>query len=222
MRAGRELEGPFRPTPEIDTEGAPVKWRNETPAIEMELGHRTFEEVHTVYTPGQAFEQAARCLSCAGCCGSELCATVCEKKAIDYHQKAEIKEVQVGAVLVATGFKTFGPSRIPHYGYRRLPKVFISLDVERLVNSAGPTGGEILLGDDCKPKSVGSSHCVGCRDVHYHRYCSRRRCMYSRKQAPSIREHTSGEAQTLSCAILCTFAVKQIAQPELRSTVRSL
>jgi len=192
MTTGREKEGPLEPTFIVDTEGIPIKHRIEMPAIEIER-RRSFEEVHKGYTVEQAMEEAARCLSCAGCCDCELCSTVCEAKAIDYHQKDELREIQVGTIILATGFKMFDPAKIPHYGYKRLPNVFTSLEVERLVNSAGPTGGEIVLRDGRKPKSVGIIHCVGSRDVRYNRYCSRVCCMYSLKLAHLIRERTGAE-----------------------------
>jgi heterodisulfide reductase subunit A len=192
LTAGREKEGPFEPTFVVDTEGIPIKWRVEMPAIEIEK-RRTFAEVHTGYTMEQAMEEAARCLSCAGCCDCELCTTVCERKAIDYNQKDELKEIKVGAIILATGFKTFDATRVPQYGYRRLPNVYTSLEIERLVNSAGPTGGEIILRDGRKPKAVGIIHCVGSRDVHHNRYCSRVCCMYSLKLAHLIKERTGAE-----------------------------
>lgn len=192
LRQGRELEGPYEPTYEVDTEGIPTKWRVEMPAIELER-RRSFAEVHTGYTMEQAMEEAARCLACSGCCDCELCSTVCEAKAIDYHQKDEFRELQVGTILLATGFKTFDASRIAQYGYKKLPNVFTSLEMERLVNAAGPTGGDILLRDGRRPRSVGIIHCVGSRDVHFNRYCSRVCCMYSLKLAHLVRERTGAE-----------------------------
>jgi heterodisulfide reductase subunit A len=79
------------------------------------------------------------------------------------------------------------------YGYGRLDNVVTSLEFERMVNSAGPTGGHILLKDGSEPQSIALIHCVGSRDEQYHEYCSRVCCMYSMKFAHLIKEHTSAE-----------------------------
>ena len=121
------------------------------------------------------------------------CADACERDAIDFEQQPEIKEIEVGAIILATGFKTFDAGRISRYGYGRLPNVYTSLEVERMVNAAGPTGGEVALRDGSKPRSVGIVHCVGSRDERTHRWCSRVCCMYSLKLAHLLKERTGAE-----------------------------
>ncbi|MEO0254639.1 MAG: CoB--CoM heterodisulfide reductase iron-sulfur subunit A family protein [candidate division WOR-3 bacterium] len=123
----------------------------------------------------------------------KACQEACERGAIDFNMREEIIEVEVGAIIVATGFKIFDPSQIPQYGYGRYPNVYTSLEVERLVNSSGPTGGEIILRDGRTPKSVGIVHCVGSRDKNYNIWCSRVCCMYSLKLAHLIKERTGAE-----------------------------
>jgi heterodisulfide reductase subunit A len=71
--------------------------------------------------------------------------------------------------------------------------VYTALEVERLVNASGPTGGEVILRDGRKPLTVGIVHCVGSRDENTHRWCSRVCCMYSLKLAHLIKEHTGAE-----------------------------
>ncbi len=117
----------------------------------------------------------------------------CETGAIDFEQKDEVIEVEVGAVIVATGFHLFDPGVVYQYGYGRLDNVITSLEFERIVNSAGPTGGHIKLKDGSEPQSIALIHCVGSRDEQYHEYCSRVCCMYSMKFAHLIKEHTSAE-----------------------------
>ncbi len=192
MRKGRELEGPYRVAYEIDTEGLPVMPPVEMPTIDLSR-RRSWEEVHTGYTEEMAIREAERCLACAICCDCRLCSTVCEANAINYFQKDEIREIEVGAIIVSTGFKTFDARRIPHYGYGKYPNVYTSLEVERLVNSAGPTGGEVILRDGRRPKTIGIIHCVGSRDERFNRYCSRVCCMYSLKLAHLLKEHTGAE-----------------------------
>jgi heterodisulfide reductase subunit A len=192
LREGRELEGPYRVAYEIDTEGLPILPQVEMPSIELSR-RRSWEEVHTGYTEDMAIREAERCLACADCCDCQLCATVCEANAIDYLQKGEIREIAVGTIIISTGFKTFDAKRIPHYGYGKFPNVYTSLEVERLINSAGPTGGEVILRDGTRPRSIGIIHCVGSRDEHYNRYCSRVCCMYSLKLAHLLKEHSDAE-----------------------------
>ena len=122
------------------------------------------------------------------------CAEACERNAIDFEQKEVIEEVEVGAIILATGFKTFDAKEMPRYGYGKYANVFTSLEVERLVNASGPTGGEVTLRDGTtKPKTVGIVHCVGSRDAKTHPYCSRVCCMYSLKLAHLVRERTGAE-----------------------------
>ncbi|MBI2839871.1 MAG: FAD-dependent oxidoreductase [Acidobacteria bacterium] len=192
MRAGRELEGAHHSHVEVDTAGVLMRKRVPMPAIPIDR-RRTFDEVHTGYTEEMARSEAARCLDCAVCCDCELCATACEPKAIDYTMKDTLREVDVGAIVLATGFKTFDARRTARYGYGRYPNVFTSLEVERLVNASGPTGGEIRMRDGRAPKSVGIIHCVGSRDELTNRYCSRVCCMYSLKLAHLVKERTGAE-----------------------------
>jgi len=117
------------------------------------------------------------------------CEKVCEAKAIDFGQKDEIIEVDAGNIILATGFDLFKPSGIYEYGYGKLDNVVTSLEFERLVNSAGPTQGEIVLKNGHHPDSVAIIHCAGSRDKDYHEYCSRVCCMYSLKFSHLLKEH---------------------------------
>jgi heterodisulfide reductase subunit A len=128
------------------------------------------------------------------------CVEACgERNAFRFDQQETIEEYEVGAIIVATGFKTFDPSVIPYYGYGKYPNVYTSLEVERLLNAGGPTGGKLVLRDGSTPKRVGIIHCVGSRDANYHAYCSRVCCMYSLKLAHLVREKTG--AEVYSCYI---------------------
>jgi len=117
------------------------------------------------------------------------CEKFCEVKAIDFEQKDEFVELEVGSIILATGFNVFDPAPIYHYGYKRLDNVITSLEFERMVNSAGPTDGDIVLKDGSHPESIAIIHCVGSRDEKYHEYCSRVCCMYSMKFAHLVKEH---------------------------------
>jgi len=124
----------------------------------------------------------------------KTCVEVCgDRKAIDFQQQEKAEIIEVGTIILATGFFTFNAIRIPYYGYGTYPSVYTALEVERLVNAAGPTGGEIVLRDGRRPKTVGVVHCVGSRDENTNRYCSRVCCMYSLKLAHLIKEKTGAE-----------------------------
>ncbi|MFC1852186.1 FAD-dependent oxidoreductase [candidate division CSSED10-310 bacterium] len=123
----------------------------------------------------------------------KTCVTACDRAAIDFNQTADIQEIAVGTVIVATGFQVFDASRLPYYGYGTFPGVYTSLEVERMVNAAGPSGGDIILKDGTRPQKVGIIHCVGSRDERTNKYCSRVCCMYSLKLAHLIKERSQAE-----------------------------
>jgi heterodisulfide reductase subunit A len=123
----------------------------------------------------------------------KTCVEACDRKAIDFKQKEEIKEIEVGTIILTTGYQPFDARRVPFYGYGKYPNVYTSLEVERLVNASGPTGGELILRDGRHPKTVGIIHCVGSRDKNTNRWCSRTCCMYSLKLAHLLKEHTDAE-----------------------------
>ncbi len=124
----------------------------------------------------------------------KACEKFCPTGAIDFKQEDEFVTVTVGNIILATGFDLFDARRIPHYGYGRLANVYNSLEFERLSNSAGPTGGKIILRDGVTvPQSVGILHCVGSRDKNYNPYCSSFCCMQSLKFAHLVKEKTGAQ-----------------------------
>ncbi|MBA7619816.1 hypothetical protein ES703_27157 [subsurface metagenome] len=116
------------------------------------------------------------------------CLKACDAEAINHEMEDEVVEVDVGSIIVTTGFQQFDPSVIYQYGYGRYDNVITGLQFERMSNASGPTNGEILLADGRKPESVAILHCVGSRDENYHKYCSRVCCMYSLKYSHLLRE----------------------------------
>ena len=124
----------------------------------------------------------------------KTCIEACgERHAISFQMAEKTEEIEVGTIIVATGFQTFDAQRVPYYGYGMYPNVYTSLEVERLLNASGPTGGEVVLRDGRTPRTVGILHCVGSRDENTNRWCSRVCCMYSLKLAHLIKEHTGAE-----------------------------
>lgn len=121
----------------------------------------------------------------------KACEKFCPTNAIDFEQEDELITLNVGNIILATGYDLFDARRIPQYGYGRLANVFTSLEFERMANAAGPTEGNIVLRDGrTVPESVGIIHCVGSRDRNYNEYCSAICCMQSLKFAHLVYERT--------------------------------
>ena len=124
----------------------------------------------------------------------KACEKFCPTNAIDFKQEAEVITVEVGNIILATGYDLFDARRIPQYGYARFANVYTNLEFERLCNAAGPTGGNIVLRDGkTVPKTVGIVHCVGSRDKNYNAYCSAICCMQGLKFAHLVHERTGAE-----------------------------
>ncbi len=181
----------FKKAEDVPKDGVEKQARAEMPLLGSEKRH-SFDEVDLGLDEEAALREANRCLNCGVCSECMQCAENCEPGAINHDMQDEIVELDVGSIILATGFKSFDPSRIYRYGYGRMDNVITGLELERLVNSAGPTDGHITLKDGTSPKSVGIIHCVGSRDKKYHEYCSRVCCMYSMKLAHLVREHLPG------------------------------
>lgn len=132
-------------------------------------------------------------------CG--VCVKVCPvSDCINLDAKDQEVEITVGNIIVATGFKVFDAKRAEQFGYGKFPNVLTSLEFERLINAAGPTGGNITFRTKDKkgnwifttgadvPDSVAIIHCIGSRDENYNAYCSKVCCMYSLKLAHLVKE----------------------------------
>ncbi|MCQ2427432.1 MAG: CoB--CoM heterodisulfide reductase iron-sulfur subunit A family protein [Clostridia bacterium] len=124
-----------------------------------------------------------------GKCG--VCAKVCGAQAIDYKAQDTYVEQQYGAIVVATGFNPINIDAYDEYAYSQSQNVVTSLELERLMNAAGPNGGTLLRPSDKKhPKTIVFVQCVGsrCDDSRGKGYCSKICCMYTAKHAMLIRE----------------------------------
>jgi heterodisulfide reductase subunit A len=157
---------------------------------ERKVIYRPFPQAVPKYpvidTENCVYFQRGKCKACQLFCPTE-------PNSIDFEQKDEIIQIQVGNIILATGYDLFDTRRIPQYGYGRLANVFTSLEFERMVNAAGPTDGKILLRDmETAPETVAIVHCVGSRDKNYNEYCSKVCCMYSLKFAHLVHERLPG------------------------------
>jgi len=131
-----------------------------------------------------------KCKACVKACPVPDC--------INLDEPDKDLDINVGNIIVATGYKTFDARRMEQYGYGKYPNVLNSLEFERLLNASGPTGGNIhfrtqdkkgnwIFNTEAeKPESIAIIHCVGSRDKNYNKYCSRVCCMYSLKFAHLI------------------------------------
>ena len=126
-----------------------------------------------------------------GKCG--VCAKICPSKAVNYEQEDEIITVKYGAIVVATGFDIINLDKYGEYAYNESPDVITSIELERLMNAAGPTGGHLeRMSDHKQPKDIVFIQCVGSRCDSEEKgkpYCSKVCCMYTAKHAMLIKDH---------------------------------
>ncbi|MEJ2732609.1 MAG: FAD-dependent oxidoreductase [Anaerolineae bacterium] len=167
--------------------------RLEPARLPLEERVRTFKETVLPLTEEQAVAEASRCLDCGVCSECYRCVWACEREAIDHTMQERLEEIEVGAIVLATGFELYDARNVPQYGYGHLENVYTALEAERLVNASGPTGGDVVLKDGSKPEAVAILHCIGSRDRQHNAYCSRVCCMYSMKLAHLIREKTHAQ-----------------------------
>jgi heterodisulfide reductase subunit A len=115
----------------------------------------------------------------------KVCEIVCPTGAIRFDQEDQIMEVEVGAIVVATGFTVKQPDFFPEYGYGKYADVITGLQFERLASASGPTLGEIRRPSDGKiPEKIVFLACAGSRDpAKGIPYCSKICCMYIAKHA---------------------------------------
>lgn len=134
-----------------------------------------------------------------------VCERKCPKDCIRLDEKDSTSDIEVGNIIIATGYELLDVSQIDQYGYGKYPNVLTSLEFERLTNASGSTGGRIVSKikqynkkfkqdewifspEGIPPRSVAVIHCVGSRNKKYNSYCSRVCCMYSLKFAHLIKE----------------------------------
>ena len=140
-------------------------------------------------------------------CGA--CLKKCPKECINLNESDHVEEIEVGNIILATGYEVLDVKSIERYGYGVFPNVLTALEFERLTNASGITGGKIVTKtkkfnprtkqdewifdpEGTPPKSVAIIHCVGSRDKNHNAYCSRVCCMYSLKFAYLVKEKLPG------------------------------
>jgi heterodisulfide reductase subunit A len=186
MREGRSEQ--MQRVTNVNKNKVKTKPRVDMPKLDVSKRQPGFDEVALGYDESRAIEEAKRCLNCAVCSECLLCEKACEADAINHGMTEQTLEVEVGSIIVATGFQQFDPEVMYTYGYNRFDDVLTGLEFERLSNASGPTNGTVIKKNGEKPKSVAILHCIGSRDENYHKYCSRVCCMYSLKYSHLLRE----------------------------------
>ncbi|HDM79405.1 MAG TPA: CoB--CoM heterodisulfide reductase iron-sulfur subunit A family protein [Deltaproteobacteria bacterium] len=129
----------------------------------------------------------------------KACQKFCPAEAVDFDQKEEVFELNVGAVILAPGFEEFNPEVYDTYGFSRYPNVVTSTQFERILSASGPYEGHLLRpSDKTEPKKIAWLQCVGSRDLHKAAkgYCSGVCCMYAIKEAVIAKEHATEPVDT--------------------------
>ena len=122
---------------------------------EFEEGTATRKAIYIPFpqaVPLKAVVDKESCLFLSKGKCKKSCVEACKAGAIDFDQKEEVIEREVGSIIIATGYDLFDPHRLPQYGYGLYENVITDLQFERLSSPSGPTRGEILLKDGSRSK----------------------------------------------------------------------
>jgi heterodisulfide reductase subunit A len=120
----------------------------------------------------------------------KACEKFCPAGAVNLEEEDQVRDLEVGAVIMTPGFQTFDPNKYQTYHYAQFPNVVTSLEFERILSASGPYAGHLVRPSDHKePKKIAWLQCVGSRDVKTHSYCSAVCCMYAIKEAVIAKEH---------------------------------
>jgi len=188
LKEGRETE--WEPVKDIPTAGYEHIPRTRMPRLEPRDRVNNFQEVQLGFREEEAVTEAKRCISCGICSECYTCAEVCKAEAVDFTQKEREITVNVGAVVLATGFDLYNVAPLMEYGWGRIENVITAMQFERMICASGPTTGHLKRPSDGKePKQLGFIQCVGSRDVRHMKYCSAVCCMHATKEAVLAREH---------------------------------
>jgi len=148
---------------------------------------------HAQAVPDRVVKDAEHCIECG------LCYDVCGPRAVLREDKDKEIVIDASAVIVATGYQVFDARKKSPLGYLKFPDVITSLELERMINASGPTGGKIRrLSDGREPENIVFIQCVGSRDMTLGRpWCSCVCCMQAIKNAMLIKEKHPAIAVTL-------------------------
>ena len=191
LREGRPKE--LTRIKEVSKEGVPPRSRAAMPMLDLKR-RDSFAEVELGFDEKTAIEEAKRCLNCGACSECLSCEKACEPKAINHEMLDRYEELNVGAIVLATGFELMPKKEIAEF--EQDPDILDGIQFERILSPGGSTAGVVLRPSDGKtPKEVVFISCVGSRDPeHGVPYCSRVCCMYLAKMA-MLYKHAVPEGQ---------------------------
>jgi len=151
--------------------------------------------------PKYAIDKDTCLMLTKGKCGSgPLCVDACPENCIDFSQQDTMVDIEVGVIVVATGFDLMDNSKMHEYSYTRSPDIITTMEMERLINSAGPTDGKIIRpSTGSAPKSVTYILCVGSRDQTECSWCCRIGCMSALKQIYLLKEKLGDDVELNIC-----------------------
>jgi len=130
------------------------------------------------------------CVNNLGVVACDRCFQACGHKCIDFADRDQVLDLEVGTIVVATGVDVYDPTALTELGYGRFPNVITTLEFERLINAGGPSGGELIRPSDRRrPRKVAFLQCIGSRSKRSNPYCSNVCCMNTIKDALLIKEH---------------------------------
>jgi heterodisulfide reductase subunit A-like polyferredoxin len=182
---------------------APRQDRVRMPQADPAARVQDFTEIDHGYTAEQAIAEAKRCLACGLCSECMQCVKVCTAGAVRHEQSPEELEVEAGSVILTPGFEEFQGALRGEFGHGRYANVISSVQFERLLSAAGPTGGHVERpSDGGEVDRIAFIQCVGSRDAaRGNGYCSSICCMSATKEAMVALEHAHGK--DLDVSIFC-------------------
>jgi heterodisulfide reductase subunit A-like polyferredoxin len=174
----------------LDEPPFPVAKKARAVIPEIPVSERNgFAEVNLALDEASAREEAQRCLSCRRCLGCRICEEACRPEAIDYSEAPVEQQINVGSVIISTGYDEFDAREMKEFGYGICKNVLTSVEYERVLSATGPTGSIVMRPSDGKiPGKIAFIQCVGSRNK-INEYCSAVCCMYATEEAIISREH---------------------------------
>jgi heterodisulfide reductase subunit A-like polyferredoxin len=197
------------PVPAIETAknpkpDAPRQERVQMPQADPAGRVGDFAQIDQGYSAEQAVAEAQRCLACGLCSECMQCVKACTAGAVCHDQQPTEIEISAGSVILTPGFEEFQPALRGEFGHGRYANVISSVQFERLLSAAGPTGGQVLRpSDGAEAERIAFIQCVGSRDAaRGNGYCSSICCMSATKEAMVAMEHAHGK-HPLDVSIFC-------------------
>jgi heterodisulfide reductase subunit A-like polyferredoxin len=180
--------------------GAPRQDRVPMSRIEPTRRLQGFAEIELGYSAEEAVREAQRCLACGQCSECMQCVKVCSAGAIRHDEMPAELEIDAGSVILTPGFEEFQASLRGEFGHGRYANVLTSVQFERMLSAAGPTGGHVQRpSDGGEVRRIAFIQCVGSRDAaRGANYCSSICCMSATKEAMVALEHAHGRGLEIS------------------------